>query len=374
MTTHVAIVNPVWTAGEPSAEALLNRYRTLTGWATAAAAAGVKVSIIQRWRTDGTLAVGGIPVHLVADGEGEQPTLRAESVARCVRAVGATVVHLNGVVFSQWTGVLRRALPADVPLLVQDHGGWHPGGASMWARRRVRRTIAASDGVLLASPGQIAEWTTLRVIPPDVPAHDVMEASSDFSVCLAPKASRHRVSGSPSVVWVGRLSPLKDPLTAIEGFLRFREEAPDARLTMIGPGGELAAKVARRVHRVDAEGVVQLVSAVRHEELEGWLQGADVFLSSSLAEGSGYAALEAMACGTVPVLTAIGSFLAMTDGRVGHHWRPGDADSCAEALARAAAACGPEARGAVRKRFDDALAWPAIGRRAAEIYRTTRVR
>jgi len=50
---------------------------------------------------------------------------------------------------------------------------------------------------------------------------------------------------------------------------------------------------------------VILVGKVPNTELPYWYSAADFYLSGSHKEGSGYALLEAMACGCIPVVTAI---------------------------------------------------------------------
>jgi glycosyltransferase involved in cell wall biosynthesis len=92
-----------------------------------------------------------------------------------------------------------------------------------------------------------------------------------------------------------------------------------------------------------------------------------VFVSGSHAEGSGYALLEALACGLVPVVTDIPSFRALTgDGRIGRLWPCGDAAALAGALAGAAADPVPPEQ--VRAHFDAGLSFGALGRQWADAY------
>lgn len=87
-------------------------------------------------------------------------------------------------------------------------------------------------------------------------------------------------------------------------------------------------------------------------------------------EGSGYALVEALACGCVPVVTDVPPFRAITgDGSVGALWPVGDAARCAEALVRLARSDLAAARAAATAHFERRLSWPVIGRRALDIYR-----
>jgi glycosyltransferase involved in cell wall biosynthesis len=180
-----------------------------------------------------------------------------------------------------------------------------------------------------------------------------------------------RIEGRPAILWVGRLTANKDPLTVLDGFRRLLAVAPEATMTWVFQGGELEGVLRSaigREPRVAARTLI--VGAVPHAEVAGFYRAADLFVSGSHLEGSGYAALEAMACGTPPVLTDIPSFRAMTDGgRVGALWRPGDGRGLARALAHLGRECREVSRVGVRERFDQALSWDVIGRRAVAIYR-----
>jgi glycosyltransferase involved in cell wall biosynthesis len=112
----------------------------------------------------------------------------------------------------------------------------------------------------------------------------------------------------PTVVWVGRIDPLKDLATLIEGFAMVRDVIPDARLRLFGPTPagneeyerELRALVEdRRVEdAVVFEGPVSPVAAAYH--------GAHVVALTSISEGLPYTVIEAMMCGRATVSTEVG--------------------------------------------------------------------
>lgn len=372
---RVAIVNPVWEPSAVSPEATLRRFRTLTGWAGAVAGAGAIVSVHQRFSLDATLQQGGVSYGFVRDGGGPAParfSTRLGELDASVRAVVPDIVHVNGVVFPEWLRALRRALPPRIRMVAQDHGGWHPGHASLWSRLWVRRGLGAVDALLVSSPGHAAQWRAAHVASKSLMVADVMEASADLQPLPRPEArSLSRVEGDPAVLWVGRLTPNKDPLTMLEGFSSFLNHRRDAALTMVFNGGAMLGAVRARLAgdaRLAAR--VKLAGEVAPNEIAAYYSAADIFVSASHFEGSGYAAIEAMACGAVPVLTDIPSFRVLTDhGRVGALWEPSHAQSLCQALARAAAGPCAALRPLVREQFESALSWEALGRRAVGIYR-----
>jgi glycosyltransferase involved in cell wall biosynthesis len=178
------------------------------------------------------------------------------------------------------------------------------------------------------------------------------------------------VDGSPALLWVGRLNGNKDPLTVLRGVAAFFEACPAARLTMVYASAELEPDVRRVIAAAPALAArVRLAGRVPREDMPAYFSAADIFVLGSHREGSGYAAIEALACGALPVLTDIPSFRALTgDGTVGMLWNRGDAESLARTLALAAPRISADTREACRTLFDRRFSWPAIGRRAMAIY------
>jgi glycosyltransferase involved in cell wall biosynthesis len=114
---------------------------------------------------------------------------------------------------------------------------------------------------------------------------------------------------------------------------------------------------------------VRLVGPVDASEVEAWQRSADYLLSASRHEGSGYAAIEAMACGTPPVLSDIPSFRRITDdGRAGGLFPVADAVTGAAILVQLERGDRASLRRRVRERFEAELSFAAIGRRLVSVY------
>jgi len=175
------------------------------------------------------------------------------------------------------------------------------------------------------------------------------------------------------VLWVGHLNSNKDPLTVLEGVAQAVAQLPGLQLWCVFGDAPLLGDVRQRI---DGDprlaGRVHLLGKVTHAKVEQLMRAADVFVSGSHAEGSGYALLEALACGVVPAVTDIPSFRALTDGgRIGKLWPCGDAAALAAALlAVVGSGRMPPAR--VRAHFDAALSFAAVGRQWAEAYAQVR--
>jgi glycosyltransferase involved in cell wall biosynthesis len=201
------------------------------------------------------------------------------------------------------------------------------------------------------------------------PVFDVIEASTTFEP--VPRAEARRATGmdgDPAVVWVGRLVEDKDPLTALAGFARFvAAGAPAARLWMICTDRTLLPRVGAAIEASPVlRDRVRVGGPVVHDEVATWLSAADLYLSTSRHEGSGYALIEALACGCPPVVSDLPSHAAIAGG-AGRRFPPGDPAALAVTLR--AAPRGPDARSAARRAFEERLRWDVVVEQLLTAYR-----
>ena len=102
--------------------------------------------------------------------------------------------------------------------------------------------------------------------------------------------------------------------------------------------------------------------------MPNYYAAADVFISGSHHEGSGYALIEAMSAGLVPVVTDIPSFRAIA-GNGCELWTPGDPADLARVLLKVCSTDLDAQKVAARARFNRVLTWDAIGERTVREYR-----
>ncbi len=362
-------------------ERLLASYHTLTGLSDALTAAGATVHVIQRFSSDARVARANVVYDFVRDGPSGMPGLWA-TFPRIVSALANAapdVVHINGLMFPGMVREVRRQV-GDACIVLQDHSGQVPR-LSWWPLRRVRvaawrRAFADADACTFTARELAAPWYSVG-LEKHTPIFEIPEASTHFVAIDRRQArSRSSVSGTPSILWVGRLDRNKDPLTVLAALEHVLPALPDARVSMVVPDDVQDARAFRRdqiAQRIDSSNVlndrVTLVGPVPHVEMPAYYSAADIFISGSHHEGSGYALIEAMACGVSPCITDIPAFRALADG-CGVMWRAGDADACAAALRDLANRDLGAAREAVRARFEQAMSWGVIGRQTLALYST----
>ena len=230
----------------------------------------------------------------------------------------------------------------------------------------------------LFTAAQLADpWRAAAVIRPRQRVYEVLEASTAMRPMLR-RAAREAsgIEGSPALLWVGRLNANKDPLTVLAGFERIVVPCPEASLTMVFGSDELLPEVRAKLSTSPAlHRRVRLVGYVPPGELPAYYSAADIFVLGSHHEGSGYALIEACACGAVPVVTGIPAFRAITgDGARGALWPPGDDVGLAHALLETAKRDLVSQRTEVARHFERELSWAAVGRRALDVYTDVRAR
>jgi glycosyltransferase involved in cell wall biosynthesis len=254
-------------------------------------------------------------------------------------------------------------------VLIAQHHAERPW-TGLW-RHLQNRFTGSLDGAIFASAELGHSWQEQGNLQRRVRIAQVMEGSNYFRRLDRTEAqARTGLRGDPVLLWVGRLIPLKDPLTVLEGFSELRRTHPGARLYLIYTDADLKPPVEEYLRgSAGLKQAVELVGRVPHAELEAYYNSADLFVLGSHYEGSGYSLCEALACGLIPVVTDIPSFRAMIGGGgFGGLWKPGSADQfaevCRDVLSRPQA---PQAA-AARRQFEDELSYPAIARQALAFY------
>ncbi|GAA1894912.1 hypothetical protein GCM10009687_75630 [Asanoa iriomotensis] len=139
----------------------------------------------------------------------------------------------------------------------------------------------------------------------------------------------------PTIVFAGRIDPLKDLHTLIRAFAVVREKLPDARLRMFGgtPHGNEAYRDSclALIEELGLSGAAVLEGRI-DDMVEAYHSGSIVALTS-ISEGFPYTVVEAMACGRAVVCTNVGG-VSEAVGDAGFVVAPPDHVAVAEACVR----------------------------------------
>lgn len=355
-------------------ERMLEDWPTLVDTAECASRAGVRVSVVQACKEARTIVRNGVEYHFApwTAGASEHPGAAGAlqgaglSWAALFRELRPDVLHIHGLEFPAKTLALTGIAPG-VPILLQDHASRPP---RPWRRSIYRRCSALRAAVAFCAREQARPFLEVRLLE-GATIYEIPESTSRFEPGDRAQAREATcLSGDPIVLWIGHLDHNKDPLTVLGGIERAARVLERLTLYCCFGEGPLLAEVRRRIRRSSVlRGRVHLLGRVPHSRVELLMRAADVFVLGSHREGSGYALIEALACGLPPVVTDIPSFRALTNGgSVGALWPCGDAAALSDALVSMAPRLGEAARSAVRAHFDRELSFAAIGAKLRRTY------
>ncbi|MFC1984778.1 glycosyltransferase family 4 protein [Chloroflexota bacterium] len=117
--------------------------------------------------------------------------------------------------------------------------------------------------------------------------------------------------GKQNILFVGRLERRKGVNYLLKAYLQVKQEVPNSRLIIVGPGTRLRKRYERWIKRHGLEDVI-FIGYASYDELPRYYKTADVFCAPALnRESFGIVLLEAMAVGTPIVATNIGGYASV---------------------------------------------------------------
>lgn len=222
---------------------------------------------------------------------------------------------------------------------------------------------------LFTSIAQSDIWKAKKIIKKTQSVFEVMEGSTQFLDKNKSSFKKNlHLTDKLVFLWVGRLDKNKDPLCILSAMQRFMETNHDAVLRLIYNSNELEKEVKEFVVKFNLHERVQLLGNMEHDLLEEQYNAADYFILGSHYEGSGYALCEAMACGCVPIVTKIPSFLKMlNNGECGYLFEPGNAGELLNILLKLNETDFQRLSELVKNKFQADLSFQAIAQKIESI-------
>src|SRR3954447_3698972 len=228
-----------------------------------------------------------------------------------VRRWRPDVLHAN----STRAGLLAAPLRRPPAVLVQVHDILPDGAVSAAVRHVLARSADAVVGVVDAASASFN--VGLRAAPART-----VRISIDAERLAGPRRDAREVrrslgvpDGAPLLGEVAQITPWKGQIVAIEALAHVRAHHPDAHLVLVGdiaftgpaPRYDNAAYLARLHERIAELGLEGAVHFAGHrDDVPDVMAALDLFLLPSWRDAFGTAAAEAMACGTVPLVSSDG--------------------------------------------------------------------
>ena len=111
-------------------------------------------------------------------------------------------------------------------------------------------------------------------------------------------------NSQPVVISTRALAPIYDVETLVRSIPLVLAEIPQARFVIAG-AGEQHGYLVELAHGLGVSNSTEFVGWVPRTELPRYLSSADIYVSSSLSDGTSNSLLEAMACELAPIVTDI---------------------------------------------------------------------
>jgi glycosyltransferase involved in cell wall biosynthesis len=243
------------------------------------------------------------------------------------------VVLVQGLIFPIQIIFLRFLLGKNVVITAQHHGEKPYSGIKGWFQKKADRCV----NLYFFTSSHIAiEWIDNNIISCSSKCVEVLEASTYFKPYNKDLSKKRLgLTGTDNFLWVGRLNNNKDPLTVLMAFKNYLLFNEKARLYMVFHTEELKEEVESFINDNQLQQHIILIGKIKSGELPFWYSAADFFISGSHAESCGFALLEAMACGCIPIVTDIPSFNKITFGNeYGLLYEPGNPISLLQILSQ----------------------------------------
>jgi glycosyltransferase involved in cell wall biosynthesis len=260
--------------------------------------------------------------------------LRGVLLARRPRAVLASEAAPNVLTYLAARSLPRATRPHILLREVASPSAARDGDPSLQGRlayRLIGRVYRAASRVLVLATGARDDLIENFGVPAQkihvMRSNAVIDPGTEARLS---KAAFEHPRERGLIVWVGRLSPEKDPLLAVEA-LSLLPASTGAHLRFVGDGTMKTAILARAAEL----GVADRVATAGHvSDPFQSLLAAELALCTSRFEGFGNAIVEALACGTPVVATDCpwGPREILESGRYGKLVPIGDATGLAAAI------------------------------------------
>lgn len=233
------------------------------------------------------------------------------SLWRLLRRLRPALVHTRNLAALETQAV---ALAAGVPVRLHGEHGWdiHDPDGSSARYRRWRRLLRPCVQQYIALSRQLEDYLVRGVGVSPQRVTQIYNGVDTERFCPVSDTAHaqtgpftrppHFLVGS-----VGRLEPIKDPLTLARAFVLAVQRRPDLRprlrLVLVGDG-QLRAPIEQVLREGQVTDLAWLAGS--RDDVAALLRGLDLFVLPSLAEGISNTVLEAMASGLPVLATAVG--------------------------------------------------------------------
>jgi glycosyltransferase involved in cell wall biosynthesis len=203
---------------------------------------------------------------------------------------------------------------------------------------QITAAVRHADHILTDSESSKRDMVEMLAVPPEKATVHMLGVEESFKL-LPPNAlaSYRQQLDLPAhfILFVGTFEPRKNIVGLLDAYKELLQRLPDAPpLVLAGKPGWLFDETKQQIEQMSLGDHVLWREQVAQDALPALYNMADVLVVPSFYEGFGLTALEAMACGTVPIVSNRSS-LPEVVGEVGLQIDPDDPATLTAALHRA---------------------------------------
>ncbi len=300
----------------------------------------------------------GHQVQLIPRGAGLNWSLPA-AIARHARERSIDILHCHQ--YTPWFyGALTRLFCRRLKVIFTEHGRLYPDIVPAKRKLFNRLIIPLTQCTTAVSPAVAQALNRAEGFPPDKIRIIFNGVESSRFACLPGRSElRSRLGlheGGIYFILCSRFDPIKWIEGLLQAFEKVAARNDQVRLLLVGDGQE-RENIKRKIGDLGLQDKV--LTPGYSKDVPQWLAASDVFVLSSLSEGTSVSLIESMAAGLPSVVTRVGgNEYVVEDGQTGFIVPPRRADSLADAMLRLAddpdlrAQMGGRARSRFREHFE----------------------
>ncbi len=203
---------------------------------------------------------------------------------------------------------------------------------------QIQRAVRQADHILADSEATKIDLINMLNVPAEKITVHMLGVDERFHplepVTLEAQQQKHQLP-KDYILFVGTFEPRKNILGLLQAYKLLLEDLPDAPpIVLVGRRGWLFDETMQNIHNLNLGDHILWRENIEDTDLPSVYNLASVLVLPSFYEGFGFPALEAMACGTVPIVSNRSS-LPEVVGNVGLQINPDDTVELKEAIKKA---------------------------------------
>jgi len=222
-----------------------------------------------------------------------------------------------------------------IPFVVHFHGSDVTSALNQTNYRKELHKVFRDASALIVASNHIRRLLILEGASPD--KIHVVRCGVNIEN-LSPLPWEQRQNTAPSIIFLGRFTPKKQPVAIVQAFALVKQKIPNAKLSMIGDGSEMP-RVKERIEQLDLNQSIKLYGALPKTEAlpivnQHWLLAQhSVTAPNGDQEGFGLSLAEAAAL-ELPIVSTLHNGIPeqVIDGQTGFLVREFDYEAMAEKM------------------------------------------